>query len=606
MDLDPARPEPGAAPEPASPTPAATPTVDDPASAAGTALRRTVRASIGVVLTACLALFVTKVLARFDVATLWDDAYIFQRYAHFVLHEGRVAWNPGGEPTYGLTSLLFLPVSVVARLAARGNSTLAALVASAVCGVAFVVLLLLLVLRQRPASAALRTVLFTLVVVCGALSSLSDHLVSGMDTTMVLAYLVVLVGLGERLERTGTRFSAVALGLVGGLSFAVRPETVLYALATPLAFGLRGRDKAQRREGWLALVLVAAVVALHLGACALYFKSPLPLPFWAKSSRLYGDLIWTAYRGQTTVELAAFLGAFWPLAALVVVDVGSGPRRALADASPLELGVAGAVAGCGAYYWLVALPVMAFSQRFFYPMLPGLVLLACRAAGRMERRFDGLFAELGRSALRLVALLGLAAAANAVAPALVTATRECAEAVGQQRTFRFGTMAWAKTVGPQKYWFKLDRFSEMPPDLVMATTEVGMLAALNLDKTVVDLAGLNERAFAHQAFSAEVFVTRFHPDLVYMPHPHYAQMIQALRKSPEFAAAYEEFSQKELGTTQFGLALRKDSRHYAAMRQLVGRERSPSGAARMTRPPAAPLPAPGPAPRAAPGEDAEE
>jgi len=45
-----------------------------------------------------------------SVVWLWDDAYMFSRYAHNILNNGAIAWNPDGVPTYGATSLLYLAV----------------------------------------------------------------------------------------------------------------------------------------------------------------------------------------------------------------------------------------------------------------------------------------------------------------------------------------------------------------------------------------------------------------------------------------------------------------------------------------------------------------
>ena len=38
-----------------------------------------------------------------------DDAYMYSRYAQSLLRGDGMAWNPGGEPTYGATSLFYVP-----------------------------------------------------------------------------------------------------------------------------------------------------------------------------------------------------------------------------------------------------------------------------------------------------------------------------------------------------------------------------------------------------------------------------------------------------------------------------------------------------------------
>src|SRR5215831_18276787 len=39
---------------------------------------------------------------------VWDDSYMFVRYADNLPRFHAIAWNPGGAPTYGLTAPLFL------------------------------------------------------------------------------------------------------------------------------------------------------------------------------------------------------------------------------------------------------------------------------------------------------------------------------------------------------------------------------------------------------------------------------------------------------------------------------------------------------------------
>ena len=51
-----------------------------------------------------------------------DDAYMFVRYADRFLAEGTFAWNPGGAPTYGATSLGYLFFVTAFRAAIPGQS----------------------------------------------------------------------------------------------------------------------------------------------------------------------------------------------------------------------------------------------------------------------------------------------------------------------------------------------------------------------------------------------------------------------------------------------------------------------------------------------------
>ena len=80
----------------------------------------------------------------------------------------------------------------------------------------------------------------------------------------------------------------------------------------------------------------------------------------------------------------------------------------------------------------------------------------------------------------------------------------------------------------------LDRYAELPDDLVVATTEVGVLGASMPNKTVIDLAGLNTAQFAKQAFDPSALFATRRPDVIYMPHWHYVEMNEALKRDPTF------------------------------------------------------------------------
>ena len=96
-----------------------------------------------------LLLAAVRALRIVHVGTLWDDAYIFLRYANNVLAEGRISWNPRSAPTYGMTTPAFLVVTVPALALFRGAPPLAASLASAIPGFVFLGLLGVFTLLAR-------------------------------------------------------------------------------------------------------------------------------------------------------------------------------------------------------------------------------------------------------------------------------------------------------------------------------------------------------------------------------------------------------------------------------------------------------------------------
>jgi hypothetical protein len=119
-------------------------------------------------------------------------------------------------------------------------------------------------------------------------------------------------------------------------------------------------------------------------------------------------------------------------------------------------------------------------------------------------------------------------------------------------------------------WFALDQFSALPDELVIATTEVGHPAAMNPGKQIVDLAGLNDLELARSGFAAEPFFEQYSPDLLYMPHEDYQAMIDQIVNNTSFQNQYEHFPTQALGESALmGLALRRDSPFYPALRDIV-------------------------------------
>ncbi|WP_437649350.1 hypothetical protein [Sorangium sp. So ce362] len=165
-----------------------------------------------------------------------------------------------------------------------------------------------------------------------------------------------------------------------------------------------------------------------------------------------------------------------------------------------------------------------------YAVLAPLALVVLER-DRARRRFG--LAALAATAGVLALHLGVAKLY--LSTPLATAGKDLAGAVAANRLGHFNLVKHGSTSGPQKYWFAIDRVSTLPDDLVMATTEVGMLGAMNLEKTIVDLAGLNDRRFALEPFSADRLFEAYKPDLIYMPHPHYVKMIDDLGAHPEMS-----------------------------------------------------------------------
>ena len=99
------------------------------------------------VITVCLGVIALGILSKFSVLHVWDDAYIFVRYADNVLTYAGASWDPGGEVTYGLTSPLFLSIVLPIRILTPNNPAFTALLSSLLSGILFLGLLIALIGR---------------------------------------------------------------------------------------------------------------------------------------------------------------------------------------------------------------------------------------------------------------------------------------------------------------------------------------------------------------------------------------------------------------------------------------------------------------------------
>jgi hypothetical protein len=374
----------------------------------------------------------------------------------------------------------------------------------------------------------------------------------------------------------------VLVGLWGGLAYLARPDLMLYTALVPAALLLLGPDGRSRRHGLLMGLVSGLVLLAELAACRAYFGIPLPLPFYAKSTALYGEYIRQWYRTIPIKQLAQFVLSFWFLLAVIGIDVIAGrmrdperPRR-----SRVELGLLAATALFIGYYLFFVTQIMYMGARFYYPTLPAIAFLAAQSLARIGRRAQRA-SSLGWHALpRPLAWVGALLLVYGLVPLGRLGIEKFAgrRHGGEWAVFDVWTDYRTRW---DNYWYGLDAVSELPDDLVVATTEVGRPVAMNPQMRVIDITGLNEAPFALDGFSADRLLQIYRPDLIYMPHPHYKEITAAIRSHPAFEAQYElvpaEQLTEQLGKpVEMGMALRRDSRYYPALRAIAAGQQPPT------------------------------
>lgn len=86
--------------------------------------------------------------------------------------------------------------------------------------------------------------------------------------------------------------------------------------------------------------------------------------------------------------------------------------------------------------------------------------------------------------------------------------------------------------------------------------------------TIDDLAGLHDLKTARDGLDIDALLRNEKPDLIYMPHPDYEEMIHSIRTDPAFQEFYVEYPADSLHSW-LGIALRKDSEYFVQMQHIV-------------------------------------
>ncbi len=500
-------------------------------------------------------------VSRFHGFRIFDDAYMFLRYAdHLLAGEGMV-WNVGEGPVYGATSLAYVFSLIPFRLLFPDNGTAALFCSSFFWGMTFLVLIFRLALVVMKPSKSFKPFLagFLFLGMVTAASTLKTHFSSGMETTMVMSYLAFALIQLEKLRQGEGSWIVTSLTL--GIAWLVRPDLLIFSLGIP---GLMFLLSPSHRKAWMKVTVATAVLSIGaLLIAKLLTGSFLPMSFYAKSMKIYGPEFAAGYRWQGLGELVRFMARIWP--ALVLFGLGAFIRwpKLIGGKSALEKAILLLSLVFGIYYLGFVLQIMGFGQRFYYPLLPFIWYLALREIMQLPenlKAYQNLKIQSLPSNWRTAGTVVLAAI-------LIYYSLDYADSLKKSLPNEPIAVFDAPSVYQKSYtdyWPNLLALQKVEGDFSMATTEVGMPAALFPDQVIYDLAGLNSAKLIEEGLNAKNILQYCRADLIFLPHTNYVRLNNDLQASKEFQNSYTQISNKAL-KAELGVAIRKSSPYHAAL-----------------------------------------
>lgn len=485
-----------------------------------------------------LLIVVIFIRLRGGHSVIFDDSYMYVRYALNFWEHGTFGWNPEAH-SYGCTSMLYgiwvtlwtplFPVEWEAyQLLLMGSSLLFSMIG---IGLLFSVLRILF-----PDDTA--RWMWILPLIC-AFPFLGNSL-NGMDTTMSFASIALMVFFWLKDLNPDSWKQLILLAIVSYLPFLVRPDNGFYVLLIPFIMVFRSWRRGQIIRFYLIL---GALLAADLLFKFLIFGSPVPLPFFSKS-----DSFFLAYRGMT----------MWPLHLywLYFITIGG---------LPLLIGMLRQTPPYQSRGLLIILPVlltlmvlsskimvMGGFMRFFYPSLIGIIV-----AGFLIQKGSRLLVSH-----KLILVVWSILSFGGIFLTEYQERKEEAEDLELVLLANPDSGTEIDEIYPVDALFLV--MDQMPNGATVAGSEHGRLSVQYPNMRIMDLMGLHDKEIALNGYSDEYLSVK-QPEVVWMAHDHYVGLNHQILNGAYFREAYEFFP----GAAQYGMAVRKDLPEFELLKSLI-------------------------------------
>ena len=220
--------------------------------------------------------------------SLFDDAMISMRYAWNLAHGAGPVWNPG-EPVEGYSNPLMVAGMAIPALFLDKTAAVLAVQASGVLllvGIGLISVAIFRDLMSRAAHPEKSLPEAFVFLAAAAYYPLAYFTLMGMETGLLSLLVTAQVYVAFRCARSGSVRLAVWVGVLAGLAYLARADSVLFSIAILVYLWVAGRSRKLGLRGaelafWAAAILVGVVLLHRLWALS-YYGSILPNTYTLK------------------------------------------------------------------------------------------------------------------------------------------------------------------------------------------------------------------------------------------------------------------------------------------------------------------------------------
>jgi len=512
----------------------------------------------------CAAFFyVSFFVAQLDTLSKFDDAYRYLRYSSNILSGNGIAWNPGERQIFGATNLLYLFFLTLARFLFQPQPEMLLRMGSFIFGGAGLILLIV------ACKYSLRKSGFKIIFTTGAwvfplLLSQQVFLVhtkNGADTMLSFFCNTLLIFSVLALLKKPGAGRAVAVSLCAYLTYLARPDNAIIAVLFPFLGILLLQPYGRKRALTVFIISLAPLFIADTALKLLYFGDPFPLAFYANRT-VFSAYPFFAKEWNAFIFFNSFLHTAYPFLLIIIFTAERRHIKLLAAfMAPVFITY---------LYYFRIIHIVGYHGRYYYPSLPYLVLCGAACLNDLLNKKDKRITFVAKSIAIRISIAVLLFYVNITIPRKGSRTLFTRYFPKRQKIERVAPKEKKDNVKgfQREWWIAIVRMSEiakrLPEGTLVAATEHGYLSFVAPHVAIIDLTGLNNRYIAHNGFSMEYLLAES-PDVIWMPHPAYGEILREIINSGEFQKEYDYYP----GAVKYGLAIKKKSSHYGRITKAV-------------------------------------